>query len=284
MNQYKDITYQYKFDELRMDLKHPNNKDTSFILVEGPTDERLYRKLFDLNYCKVEWVPGGNSKLEKCVIDLLPLHSFIIGIRDADFLYFSNSSYTKKNIFLTDLHDIEMSMIAENDIFSAIIHEYLPNYQKKEHLNIKSDIFKIVENLSLWKWINENESLEIPFKEIEFQNLISIENLSIDFEQYLIQLNRTLKKNGHSTTDFPLEQIEKLKSNNLDYFQLTNGHDFLKALAEFLRKKSKNNDLKAATLESVFRINFSYSHFKNTILYKETQKWEIANACRIHFK
>lgn len=63
----RDITYQDKLNELRMDIKHPNNDGVVFVLVEGETDIRLYRKLFDENTTKVECVPGGNPTVEKAV-------------------------------------------------------------------------------------------------------------------------------------------------------------------------------------------------------------------------
>ena len=50
----QDITYQDKFNELRLDMSHPNSKGQAFVLVEGDSDIRLFRKLFDTNHCKVE--------------------------------------------------------------------------------------------------------------------------------------------------------------------------------------------------------------------------------------
>lgn len=282
MSLENNVTYQYKFDELRLAVTHPNNKKITFILVEGITDERLYRKLFNLDHCKVEWIPGGNSKLEQCVIDLLPFHSFNIGIRDADFLHLNKVAYTNQNIFLTDLHDTEMSIISEKEVFSAIVHEYFPYLSKQEHLKVRTDIFKITENLSLRKWLNEKESLGISFKKNEFQDLIIIENLTIDFEQYLIRLNSKLEKNGKLSIEFPSEQIEQIKSNNLDYFQLTNGHDFTKAFAEYVRKKGNKKDLKPEDLESLYRTNYTVKHFCKTKLYDKILIWQNTNKCKIH--
>lgn len=44
-----DISFQDKLDELILDVRHPNTQRqrTVFILVEGDTDIRLFRKLLD---------------------------------------------------------------------------------------------------------------------------------------------------------------------------------------------------------------------------------------------
>jgi len=42
----KDITFQEKFNELRLDISHPNSKGKTFVLVEGDSDIRLFRKFF----------------------------------------------------------------------------------------------------------------------------------------------------------------------------------------------------------------------------------------------
>ena len=113
----QEVTYQEKLNQIRMDLNHPNTQGKVFVLVEGESDIRLYRKLFNDAICKVEIVPGGNVKLESCVADISSSYPLAIGIRDADFIHLSSEAYNKVNMFLTDYHDIEMTMIADEDTF-----------------------------------------------------------------------------------------------------------------------------------------------------------------------
>jgi hypothetical protein len=87
-----DITYQDKFNELRLDITHPNSKDINFVFVEGQSDIKLFRKLFSLDKCKVENIPGGKDKVEECVANLLPLCKLVIAVRDADFIHLSNEA------------------------------------------------------------------------------------------------------------------------------------------------------------------------------------------------
>ena len=229
----QDVTYQDKLDELRLDISHPNSRGIVFVLLEGETDIRLFRKLFNSD-CKVENIPGGNSKVEEATEELSNIYHLVIGIRDADFIKLNNIEYSKANMFLTDFHDIEMTLIAEKEVFSSILSEYT-DIQATNHDNVRDDIMKIIEDISLLKWLNENENLEIKFKETNFQDIISISNLGIDFQQYF---SRLLSKSPNAKiTDFSiiLNKIQVLKSKNPDPLQLCNGHDFIKAFAKFLR-------------------------------------------------
>ena len=64
----QDVTFQDKINELRLDITHPNSLGINFILVEGGSDIRLFRKLFDIDRCKIENIPGGKtieSNIEK---------------------------------------------------------------------------------------------------------------------------------------------------------------------------------------------------------------------------
>ena len=178
----KDITYQDKLNELRLDIAHPNNKGMAFVFLEGDSDIRLFRKLFNLDNCKVEIIPGGKFKLEDCVGELVNVYPLIIGIRDADFIHLENIPYSNANLFLTDLHDMEMMLVSEDEVFSALIFEYT-SLTKDKHSEVRKNIMISIEQISLLKWLNEKENLEYKF-EAGFQDLISFVNLEIDFAKY----------------------------------------------------------------------------------------------------
>jgi hypothetical protein len=267
-----DVTYQDKLDELRLDISHPNSRGIVFVLLEGETDIRLFRKLFNSNQCKVENIPGGNTKVEEATEELSNIYQFIIGIRDADFIKLNNIQYSKTNMFLTDFHDIEMTLIAEQEVFSSILSEYT-DIQEVNHDTIRENILKIIEDISLMKWLNENENLQFSFKKISFQHLISIPNFKIDFQQYF---NNLLSKSPNAQiTDLNLilAKIQVLKSKNPNPLQLCNGHDFLKALAEFLRKNGKVVNLSDDLLTGIFRIKYGKEYFSKTELYTKIKQW-----------
>lgn len=275
-----DITYQDKLNELMLDISHPNNLGQVFVLVEGESDIRLFRKLFDLNNCKVECIPGGNPKLEECVGELINLYSLVIGIRDADFIRLGAVAYTKPNIFLTDNHDMEMSLISQDEVFSALIFEFT-DIPKANHTSVRDSIIKAIEQISYLKYLNHLNSLELKF-EAGFQDLISFANLEIDFTQYFA---RVLSKSPNAkVTDSTilLTQMNALKSANPNPFQLCNGHDFIKAFSHFVKEQGKFKSCNPDFVSSAFRMNFRNDLFKQSNLYFNTKLWADTNHCTIY--
>ncbi len=275
-----DITFQDKLNELRLDISHPNNRGQVFILVEGNTDIRLFRKFFDLNISNVENVPGGNQKLEECVSELRKTYSLIIGIRDADFIHLNSDQYDKNGMYITDYHDIEMTMLHNDSIFSALVFEYT-DVEKKQHIDVRNAIFKAIEKISYLKWFNEVENLELSFSR-GFQDLINCVNNTIDFNQYLERVISTSPNNKIKDINFIDAKLKQLQENDPDLFQLTNGHDFIKTLYKYFREIYSNNRLNEKNLESSIRIAFTIDHFKKTKVFKNTNKWAKDNNVKMY--
>ena len=276
----QDVTYQDKLNELRLDIKHPNNQGIVFVLLEGQSDIRLFRKLFNLDKCKVETIPGGKFKLEECVGELVSVYPLIIGIRDADFVHLESVPNAIPNIFLTDLHDMEMILLSEDEVFSALMFEFT-SLAKENHSNIRQQIMSSIEQVSYFKWLNERENLEFKF-EAGFADLISFVNLNIDFEQYF---NRTLNKSPNAKiNDFNLivSEIEILKSAEPYALQLCNGHDFMKALSQYIKQLGNGEIINDERLHSSCRLMFSLKHFYKTNLYSDTKAWAVSNNCPIY--
>jgi hypothetical protein len=276
----KDITYQEKLNELRLDISHPNNKGIAFVFLEGDSDIRLFRKLFDLDNCKVETIPGGKFKLEACVDELVNVYPLIIGIRDADFIHLGEKPYSKMNLFLTDLHDMEMLIISEDDVFSALMFK-CTLLMKNKHLELRNKIITTIEQIGLLKWLNDKENLEYKF-EFGFQDLISFANLEIDFNQYFLRL--LLKSPNAKITDISIvsKKLKKLRETNPDAFQLCNGHDFMKALSKYIREECEGKALDNEIISSFLRMTFTRAHFEKTRLFNDTKSWAGCNHCILY--
>ena len=276
----QDITYQDKLNELRLDISHPNNRGIAFVLLEGESDIRLFRKLFDLDSCKVETIPGGKFKLEDCVSELANIYSLIIGIRDADFIHLGIQPYSKANMFLTDFHDMEMFLISEDEVFSALFFEYT-SLAKAIHSKVRSNIMISIELIGYLKWLNEIENLEYNF-DFGFQDLISFANLEIDFIQYF---KRILSKSPNAKlTDsaIVLQKIKFLKETNPNSFQLTNGHDFMKALSQYVKDSGSGRVIGEDSISSSLRMAFTFEHFKLTHLFSDIKSWSEMKSCILY--
>lgn len=274
-----DISYQEKLNELRLDISHPNSNGISFILLEGDTDIRLFRKLFNLDNCKVENIPGGNKKLEECVQSLVNIYPLIIGIRDADFTRINASEYLLNNMFLTDLHDIEITMLNVEPILNAIVFEY-SNLDKANHVTFKQRLLETIKHISYLKLLNDRENLELTFSS-GFQDLISFANQKIDFEQYL---DRVIAKSPNALIkdkDLLKARIIAIEQSDPDLLQITNGHDLLNSFAKYFREVENRNGISGENLEATLRMLFNIDFFRQTNLYQQLNDWKNQNNVEI---
>lgn len=271
----QDITYPDKLGELRLDISHPKSKGINFVFVEGDSDIKLFRKLFDLNKCKVENIPGGKTKLEECVVTLLSQSSLIIGIRDADFIHLSNEPYSKVNLFLTDFHDIEMTMLAQEEVLNALFHEYT-EHPKQEHLQFKNDLMTSIERLSCLKWLNDKEKIGFSFSS-GFQDLVSFTSFGMDFTQYLQRVMSKSENANLTDTHIINQKVNELVRSRPDLMQLTNGHDLLKIFSKFFLEVVKHKGVSDENIASAVRMAFTVEHFQETELYHQLNHWGIRN-------
>lgn len=274
-----DITYLEKLNELRLDISHPNSRGLNFIFLEGETDIRLFRKFFDIEKCKVENIPGGNSKVEECVQTLVAVYPLVVGIRDSDFIRLSGNNYNIRNVFLTDFHDIEMTMLNSEPILNSLVFEY-SDIPKNEHINFRQNIINSILSLSYLKWLNDLENLELNFSS-GFIDLISFVNQTIDINQYI---DRVLAKSNNAkvtSREELIQKLETLKIRNPDLLQLTNGHDLLKAFAEYFKSIGGRNGISGEVLESSLRMAFNKTIFQMTNLYASLTAWQATNGTQL---
>jgi len=274
----QDITYQDKLNELKLDLSHPNNSGIAFVLVEGESDIRLFRKFFNLDNCKVENIPGGKFKLEECVKELITKYPLLIGLRDADFLHLEGTTYTEPNMFLTDLHDMEMILVSEDDVFSALIFEHTA-ISKDKHVEVRNNIITAIKQVGHLRFLNEKENIEYNF-DPTFKDLISFSKLGIDFSQYFMRILSKSPKAKIKDLKIVEGKINALNVFGFDNLQLTNGHDFIKALTQFL-KESSGATIGDDNITSSLRMSYTTEHFMKTKLYSDTKDWADKIKCSI---
>jgi Protein of unknown function (DUF4435) len=275
-----DYTPSDKLTELRLDMSHPKSKGIVFILLEGDSDVRFYRKFFRQDTCKLEEVPGGNIKLEEILSALNKVFTLIIGIRDADFLHLEAQKTTIPNLFLTDYHDLEIILINSDTAFSAVAHEF-STIDKKEHAALKFKFFEVLKLLSYLRWYNDKSNNRLKFKGLNLGNIFDVTNFVLN-PTLLFSKIKALSPNATFKDDeLILLEIQAMENDNHDLLQLTNGHDLMKIMAAYFSSLNKKG-INDADLASVLRIAFSLEDFKMTQLYKDTLEWAVTNKRLIH--
>jgi len=255
--------YQNKINELKGFHYHAKFHNKILVLVEGDSDVLFFKKLID--NVKLEAIPGGNPKVEKAVEELLPVHRLTIGIRDADFLHLNIEKYQKENIFLTDVHDIEMLSLNNEQIFLNVS----TTYQISQSLH---ELCQELYHLSLIKWFNSigldendnNESHGFNFKGLKI-NKIQL----TDLEDCIVNILAMNPLQVQWNSDIIKSELEQLKARNPDVYQLTNGHDLILHLKNFCSKNISSDEL-----ERFVRGVYRAEDFKQTKLWQDVSNWQ----------
>lgn len=184
-------------------------------------------------------------------------------------------------MFLTDWHDLEIGMIAEDEVFKAVVMEFL-DITNVQYNEVRALILKVIQKISCLKWLNELHNLELAFEGVGFQDLLTFQASDKVFSDYL---ERVLKKSPNAkTTDkgWIESEVEKLTETNVSAYQYTNGHDFMQALAQYIRTRGNARSITDSLLAGAFRIKYSTQEFKKTELYHQTSNWATLSGCKIY--
>jgi len=99
MNEIQDISNQLntKLNEIRLSKNHPSVKGKIFVLLEGKTDIKLFRNIFNPDKTYISQI-NGKEKLKQALEILHDEgYSTIFGIKDSDFDNLENITYENIN-------------------------------------------------------------------------------------------------------------------------------------------------------------------------------------------
>lgn len=268
VNQAKDVE-----GLIHAALHTPMKRNKLWIITESDYDSDIYERFFNDN---VEVLPsydknkqGGCSHVVRIVQNILRSSETrrIIGVRDADYMFFLPSKYHyPANIFHTDERDIEMMMLKSQSVlgaltawdasFSVKIGQVIPvacymGYIRIWHVkqNKRSSIKDF--NISVtWNQTAHPQKLVNNWKQVlrEKYNRLTGEHLNVRMVQGI-------------RNSFGLNSIQS------QYGQICRGHDFVKLLSLMMIKQEySNNNLAAKIAEKYDKLDFV-----NTNLYGSIQ-------------
>jgi hypothetical protein len=228
------------------------------VLVEGPSDTKIYRNFFDQNMTQL-FVCIGKGNLQKYLQKLLLKTKQVIGIRDADFLNLENAKPAISHLFFTDYHDLEMTILYFEEVRRALFSEYgdLNRMDSEWKTVIKDASFA-----GYIRWFNEKNACQIMFDDLFYKA-----GRGGDREQLLLdQLNKqSLNKKREITRELIGDFITEYKTN--DVFNLCNGHDVSDLLVMTFKINKKQ-------FETALRLSFYQEQFIKTALYRELLAWQ----------
>lgn len=256
--------------EIRQIRRHPDGKHYLWVLVEGQSDQKLYAKLLDGGNTKVEMVNGGGkNEVREALIMLTQETNQVIGICDADFLHLDNRQETIDVLFLTDVHDAELMLMACDVAFQQLVAEYLPA-QLDTFAMFRVNLLKSLVFFSALRWLNDIGDLGLNFDGIGLAKFYNAGDFYLDKQKCLAEITtRSPRRKG--LPDIP--EIEEKTSAVTDLYILSNGHDVLKAFALHVTTKTSKG-VSDDEMGKALRIAYRKADFASTALCNSLKQWE----------
>jgi len=254
-------------DLIILSLRSDAGKNLIYILVEGQDDCKIYGKLFDQSKACVECA-NGKGQVSVALKELNDITKQVFGICDADFGHLQNTLPSFQNLFFTDFHDIEMTMLSVDGVLGNTLAEcrFLGETQVILQKALEETKF-----IGYVRWFNEIKGIGLDFQKTKrlggfFRS--SNNAISLDENAYLDALNMRSK---YKTKAVILSDITHFiqTHNTEDIFNLCNGHDVTAFMALVIEGKTSHDQLC-----SFLRVSFNVHYFRKTKLHDDILKWQ----------
>lgn len=264
---YNDST-QARTNYIRGLFHNPVNDGKIILLVEGTDDSAFYRQYMDDSVVTFGVTDG--HKWTRIILENLNggYHDRLAAVNDADFCRLDGFPQgLPDNLFFTDCHDWEMSVISE-DRTRILAARYKLRSSTEE--NLHSKIIDGLNNYSYVRWVNEQNpdiSTKLAFKD----NTHEYAGLTI--KECVGKLN--------SSQDSPQRRLDPeyaatfhAAHKGADWKQLHNGHDYFRLLHnQFLHNKESKRQLKKGEAQREYIKLYTIAEFRSTDLAKNLEAY-----------
>ena len=263
-----------KINDIRLSLNTPKGSKIIWILVEGEDDCKIYPKFFDKDKTKIEYISGGKIALTKALEVLLKETQQVLGIQDADFLHLNKLYPQVENLFYTDYHDIEMTMLSFEDVRNNLLTEY--QLQDKQQ-TIWQNVLEEALYVGYIRWYNDINDNKINFSGIGYGKIADLvdEKLKLQKPLLLVTLNQRSPNKERILTDETVNTFIETNPTD-DSMNLCSGHDAAAFLSLIIGSRTTPKGV-----ETALRLSFNIQHFSKTKLYKQLQEWQNQNSFQI---
>jgi len=261
--------------------------DGSFILVEGDSDIRVYRRFVNQQECLLILAHNKDNAIGALAILEEDNFTGILSIVDSDCWNLETAYPSSPNLFLTDTHDLETMILATSEVQEKIFSEFGSDNRIKTLRKSPIDmILEAVLPIGYLRWFSSpsQDNLRVEFKKLmDFGKLEDF----IDKNTLITNLNTLIPKALECSANKELKEEtvkKKIKSSlkaGHDPWQLCSGHDLLFVLTfglcfVFGNKKAKT--LSPEHVEGMIRMSYEYAYFCKTRLYQSIKNWETTHS------
>lgn len=271
---------------------HPKHKNTSILLVEGPSDQAFFRNLV-WREVKIIACEGKTNVLYATELLIERNLSGILGVVDDDFdSYLPNEvlekfsqpvkKKMKSRIYHTDTHDLE-TMLIRSYALEKFLNIYaepqrLQEFRNRFEMEFIDQIGDLTSIIGKFKLLNLREKWQLSFKKLRFGKFIDSKHIGINIERFLREVFR---RSEHATVDQEevLKTYLEIKEREYIPWKISSGHDYMQILLLCLQDyfgiphKIKRFE-KVHQIEDILILSYEYDFFRNTHLYEQMLNWE----------
>lgn len=255
----------------------------AFVLCEGETDERLYRKFFDRARCRVVFAQRKKNVVK--AVELLARQgvSGVLGIVDADFDRVSGRLPQHPHILVTDNHDLEAMLIA-SPVLESVLDEFADSeatkrFEETTGRTVRDALLEAACWIGCLRWVSERDRLSLTFRTLRVEEFTGCEDLRVDpsalVRSVMVASGRTVGVDGAGLE----RELESLRQ-RADGAEIATGHDLVKllvfALSRVLGARSAV-ELREQAIEMALRLAANGDFFRRTGLYAAIVSWEADN-------
>lgn len=260
---------------LKMSLQTGSGANAVWVLVEGIVDEVFCEKMFrdDSVFIRVASVVGTNGQehggkvnVINHVRDCVDIEGYdnVIGIVDRDYEnFFPNAPAYRKNIFLTDKRDLEMTLFAQSSVRTyfqseAKLSSYMPT------------IVNVVSAMGCLRATAANHLLRYELKSWNLPEVWEKSTgLKEKWKEHLYNRMNSFCIKEKNPMDYAWVVSMSARIQSLDVADYGRGHDFL-SLVEYILGSNYSGYILTATMIDIVTL----SEIQNMQLYKDIQQWE----------
>ena len=267
-------------NDIRMDRSQHAG---AFLIVEGDTDARLYRRYVSASDCQLVPVRGKGNAIRTLLILNEAEFAGVLAIVDADFDRLDKELPAIPNLHFTDTHDLE-TMLLQSPALGKVLSEFgsedkLKAFTETQQNELRNVLLASGSRVGYLRWASLQQRFNLKFEGVKFGKFVSDDTLAID-DAGLVKAVKDHSQAHHLKDDDLLAGMTALHDAQHDLWQLCCGHDLVEILSAGLRKAIGSNDAKQVEperLNGALRLAYEFAYFCATSLYAAIREWEAAN-------
>lgn len=259
---------------------------TTFLLLEGHSDERFWRLFVDRHACQLRPMGGRAAALKDLATMAAEGRGGFVAVLDADFDRINGTLAAHPHVVWTDGHDLETMFIVapslDKVLSVAASQAKLDGFATENKTTVREALFARGAAIAELRWLSQREQLTLTFRKkkeggfkyLDYHAFCEPKGWVMDREA----LVRTVL-NFSSRPDLKVADLRtRMSRPTEDLHQLCVGHDLVGLLMVGLRAKLGSRTCSMEELEELLCLAFERAHLEQTGMYQALCVWEQANA------